>query len=109
LTTFAEGDYKDRSDCHAWSASPLYHLLSIVGGVRPDAPGFTSVKIEPRFGALNKLNIVIPHPNGFIKMDLSRKGKSLEGSIEIPKDLKGNLIWLDKKFILKEGLQKVNF
>jgi hypothetical protein len=109
LTTFAEGDYKDRSDCHAWSASPLYHFLSSVGGIRSYAPGFKSVKIEPRFGPLNKLNIEIPHPNGLIKMDLSKKGKSLEGSIELPEDLKGVLIWLDKQIVLKAGLQKINF
>jgi len=107
LTTFAEGDYKDRSDCHAWSASPLYHLLSSVGGIRPNAPGFRSVKIDPKFGALNSLKIIVPHPKGLIKMNLSRKGKSLKGDIEFPEELNGVLIWQGKEIMLEKGHQKI--
>ena len=36
-----------RSDSHAWSAHPNYGLLATVLGVRPDAPGFRSVRIAP--------------------------------------------------------------
>jgi hypothetical protein len=47
-TTFPEiPDINPRSDCHAWSASPNYQLLSIVCGIRPDHNGFKSVVINP--------------------------------------------------------------
>ena len=47
LTTWAETADPTRSDCHAWSASPNYDLLSIVAGIQPAAPGFKRVRIEP--------------------------------------------------------------
>ena len=109
LTTFAEGDYKDRSDCHAWSSSPLYHFLSSVGGVRPDKPGFKSVRIEPRFGMLNTIKIAIPHPRGMIEMELLRDENILTGDIKLPVDLQGTLIWNDKEIDLRGGSQSLNF
>ncbi|MFW6290074.1 MAG: family 78 glycoside hydrolase catalytic domain, partial [Mariniphaga sp.] len=36
----------DRSDCHAWSAHPAYHLLSLVCGIKPADTGFSKVKIK---------------------------------------------------------------
>jgi alpha-L-rhamnosidase len=47
LTTFAERPDPTRSDCHAWSASPLYEFLATVCGVEPASPGFKTVRIEP--------------------------------------------------------------
>ena len=44
LTTFAEKPDPTRSDCHAWSSSPNYHLLSLVAGVTPAEYGFKSVQ-----------------------------------------------------------------
>lgn len=38
LTTFEEGNYDDRSECHAWDSSPLYHFMTILGGVSPMGP-----------------------------------------------------------------------
>jgi alpha-L-rhamnosidase len=39
LSTWAENPEPTRSDCHAWSASPNYDLLTLVAGIRPDAAG----------------------------------------------------------------------
>ena len=47
LTTFEEGDYDERSDCHAWSASPNYDFLATVCGITPAGPGFRMVRIAP--------------------------------------------------------------
>ena len=106
LTTFAEGDYKDRSDCHAWSASPLYDLIATVGGIKPGSPGFRSVLIEPALGSLSELNISMPHPKGEIQMDLIRNGNKLDAEVVLPEELSGEFRWLDKKIILIGGKQK---
>ncbi len=52
LTTWEEGDYDERSDCHAWGASPNYHLLSIVCGINPGLPGFREILLTPHLGNL---------------------------------------------------------
>ena len=65
LSTFAEiPDAGTRSDCHAWSAHPNYDLLRIVAGVKPGAPGFRTVRIEPHLGTLDRLDATMPHPSG---------------------------------------------
>src|SRR6185369_8443177 len=40
FTTFPEIFKGTRSDCHAWSASPLYELLATVCGIEPASAGF---------------------------------------------------------------------
>jgi len=103
LTTFAEGDYNDRSDCHAWGASPLYHFLSSIAGIRPETPGFNTVRIEPKFGHLAELKVKVAHPQGIISMNLIKKGKGIRGDIELPKGLQGALYWGDNEINLTEG------
>jgi hypothetical protein len=103
LTTFAEGDYNDRSDCHAWSASPLYHFLSSVAGIRPETPGFNTVRIEPKLGHLNNLNVKVAHPQGIISLNLIKTGKRITGDIELPAGLEGTFFWDDEEIELSEG------
>ena len=52
LTTWAEQPEPTRSDSHAWSAHPNFDFLTIVAGIRPKSPGFSSVSIEPHLGAV---------------------------------------------------------
>ena len=50
FTTFPEiPSPGTRSDCHAWSASPIFELLTGVLGIKPGKPGFKSLLIEPKF------------------------------------------------------------
>ncbi|MCE9616144.1 MAG: family 78 glycoside hydrolase catalytic domain [Lentisphaerae bacterium] len=53
FTTFPEIPSPDtRSDCHAWSASPIYEFLACVLGVQPGAPGFRALTLRPHPGPL---------------------------------------------------------
>jgi len=109
LTTFQEGDYKDRSDCHAWSASPLYHFLSLVAGITPAEPGFRSVNIAPSLGTLEDLEATMPHPAGIIRLQLERKGKTgIKGTIVLPEGLYGTFIWNNYKYPLTPGTREIN-
>ena len=108
LTTFAEQADPTRSDCHAWSASPNYELLSLVCGVRPSSAGFRTVNIEPAMGELNKVEAKIPHPGGFIIVKLDRNGNKISGEIELPAQTTGNFIWKGKQQVLKAGKQVVS-
>lgn len=109
LTTFAENPEPTRSDCHAWSASPLFDFLTTVCGVEPAEPGFRSIKIEPHFGKLEYIECTVPHPNGNVTLYLRRKEKKgIEGKVFLPENLSGKFVWYNKIIILMSGENKVN-
>jgi len=109
LTTFAEKPDPTRSDCHAWSASPNYELLATVCGIEPDSPGFKTVRIEPHFGSLTRIEGVVPHPAGLIKVQLQRDGESMRGTIALPATLTGRFVWRGQTLPLHGGEQAVRF
>jgi len=109
LTTFAEKPEPSRSDCHAWSSSPLYDFLATICGIMPDAPGFSSVRIAPALGELKQVSGTMPHPLGMITVDLTKKGDNgITGEITLPDNITGTFVWKGKKFDLKGGKQKVD-
>jgi hypothetical protein len=102
LSTFAENPDPARSDCHAWSASPDYDFLATVAGIRPGAPGFKTVEIEPALGKLTFIKGQMPHPAGIITFDLKRTGKDgIRGEIVLPEGLTGTFKWNLKSIPLK--------
>lgn len=107
LTTFAEKPEPTRSDCHAWSASPNYHFLSLICGIRPGTAGFEKVEIAPNLGSLEWVKGKVPHPKGFIEVSLQRKGKrGIQAEITLPKGMKGAFMWNGKIVGLESGYQK---
>jgi hypothetical protein len=104
LTTFAEGQEPTRSDCHAWSSSPVYFFLSLICGIKPNEPGFKSVRIEPGMGRLQWLEGSVPHRLGDIKISLKKDGdKKLIGMVTLPENLSGIFIWRGDTIKLKAG------
>jgi hypothetical protein len=108
LTTFAEKLDPTRSDCHAWSASPVYEMLATVSGVEPDAPGFSAVRIEPHLGALKRTSAVVPHPRGEIAVNYERKAAGLVAKIALPVGVEGSFWWKGQKTALHSGEQTLN-
>lgn len=107
LTTFAEKPDPTRSDCHAWSASPVYELLATVCGVEPASPGFATVRIEPHLGSLNQVAATIPHPRGKIAVALRREGGGIAADVTLPEGVTGEFVWGGKRVALKAGAQRV--
>ncbi len=91
LTTTLESPEPARSDCHAWSAHPLYHFAASVAGVRPAAPGFAEVEVAPRLGPLDWLEAKVAHPKGTVELHLEKKGDVLVGEIVLPEGVGGRL------------------
>jgi alpha-L-rhamnosidase len=109
LTTFPEKAENPRSDCHAWSSSPMIEFLATVCGIEPAEPGFKSVKIQPYLGKLKEANGVIPHPLGSIEVKLKRKGaKGVTAEIKLPEGLTGTFLWNNEKIALKGGSQTIS-
>jgi len=109
LTTFAEEPEPTRSDCHAWSASPLYYFLSMVSGIKPNEPGFKSVKIEPNLGNLKWIEASMPHVQGEIKVSLQNGiNNVLKGKVILPGSLGGKFVWHGNTIKLKAGINTIN-
>ena len=72
MKTVLEQPEPTRSDCHAWGSHPMYHALASVAGIRPAAPGFAAVRIEPQPGPLTAIRCAVPHPSGGeVRLDLA--------------------------------------
>jgi len=93
FSTWPEQPGETRSDSHAWSAHPIYDLLTLVAGIEPAAPGFARVRIAPHLGSLPSLHAVFPHPAGSIMVDYKLSGGSLSADITLPATLSGTFDW----------------
>jgi alpha-L-rhamnosidase len=108
LCTPMEAPGESRSDCHAWGSHPITFMHTGLAGVRPAAPGFAKVHIEPCPGSLKKISCKTPHPDGSILTDLSFDDKGgVKGTITLPAGLTGEFVWNGKTTPLKPGRQSV--
>lgn len=108
LTTTPEMAEPSRSDSHAWSAHPNYHLLATVLGVRADSPGFRTVSVAPAFGTLRWVEGRVPHPAGDIHVRLERAGATgVEGVITLPPTVTGKFVWNGHSVVLRSGANSI--
>ena len=108
LTTFAEEPEPTRSDCHAWSASPNYHFLSLMCGITPIESGFKRIRIAPNFGNLEWIDAKMPLKNGLINIKIKKsKNGNINGEIELPKDITGQFEYSGRIIELKGGNNKI--
>jgi hypothetical protein len=105
LTTWAETPEPTRSDCHAWSASPNYDLLTLVAGIRPSDPGFRTVRIEPHLRGLHQLDASMPHAGDIIHTVYANESGHWRATITLPAGLTGTLIWKNAAHPLHPGAQ----
>ncbi len=77
LTTCAENDLDERSDCHAWGALALYELPSVTLGVRPGAPGYKKIEVCPTPGYLDYANgdVITPHGTVHVEWHKEQDGR----------------------------------
>jgi len=107
FSTWPEVPGNTRSDSHAWSAHPIYDLLTLVAGIEPASPGFATVRIAPHLGPLPSLTATYPHPEGTINVDYRRQGAGLDASITLPGKLTGTFVFNGKQWPLNPGLNKI--
>ncbi|QDS72372.1 hypothetical protein FKW77_008344 [Venturia effusa] len=91
LTTWAENDSNPRSDCHGWSASPIYEIVSGIFGLKPGAPGFQKVIIEPRMDLLDVAKARLYTRRGVVTVEWNtRKVLALLASSNMSVDIRIN-------------------
>lgn len=90
-----------RSDTHAWSAHPTADLLGIVAGIRPDAPGYRRVRVEPALGSLKSVDATAATPDGPVAVSYRVKGDKLHATITRPSLLAGDFVWKGRRYPLR--------
>ncbi len=108
LSTWAETPEPTRSDCHAWSASPNYDLLTVVAGIRPAMPSFRKVRIEPHLNGLHELSASMPHPDGMIETSYRFTGDHWVAKVTLPAGIDGQMVWKNHSWPLHAGSQVVS-
>ena len=89
LKTTPEHFEDGRSDCHAWSAHPMFHVMTSVLGIRPVSFGFEQLIIRPQLGELSEASGEMIHPKGVVRVQLQRHGDRLTGEVELPDGVTG--------------------
>ncbi len=104
FTTFPEHGVNSRSDCHAWSAHPMYDFLNITCGISPASPGFKTVDIQPQLGKLIEVEGSIIHPLGEISTWYKKLPEGgLQCEVILPENLTGEFGYLGNKVHLSAG------
>jgi hypothetical protein len=105
--TVCESTLPTRSDCHAWSAHPLFHYYATILGIRPMEYGFNKVEVKPLLGKLKYAKGSMVHIKGNIDIELGAGSEKLTGSIYLPEGLKGVLSLPDEQRILSPGRNNI--
>ena len=103
LLTTPEGPEPTRSDCHGWSAVPHFHLFASLLGIRPVAPFFREVRIDPMWEVLGKIDARMPHPRGEIVIRAALVDGQPHGEIVLPPGTTGGLIYPGGEIPLQAG------
>jgi hypothetical protein len=103
FTTWPETPDPSRSDTHAWSAHPTTGLTEYVAGIKPDAPAYARVRVEPHLGTLKTLDAAVAHPRGLIETTYAVQGKVLSAVITLPPGLAGVFAWKGRTRPLAAG------
>jgi len=100
MLTLPEAPEPSRSDCHAWSTHPIFHLVATILGIRPDGPGFRGITVRPQLGPLKFIEAAVPHPSGFVRARIERHSGGIRGEIHLPPRLSGRIISGGKEIAL---------
>jgi hypothetical protein len=108
FSTWPEIPGNTRSDSHAWTAHPIYDLLTLVAGIEPASPGFATVRIAPHLGNLPSLTAAYPHPDGIIEVSYHRNGAGIDGTVTLPGNLTGQFLLNGATQPLKPGVNQIH-
>lgn len=87
-TTWCENPDKPRSECHGWSATPLYEFHHSILGVKQKNIGFTEVEIKPNLGHLSFAEGTVPTPHGEIFVSVKKNNDKMDIQYTAPENIK---------------------
>ena len=99
-TTCPEEPHHPRSECHAWSALPLYEFMRTWAGIRPEKGG---IMIQPRMFDLTDLHGAAITPLGEVQYHYQTSPDAQHYDITLPEKTEGHLILPSGKQISFRG------
>lgn len=107
-TAFETQEIEARSDCHAWSACPLYFLQTAFAGVTPAAPFFRRVRVAPQSAGFACVRATTPCPQGVVETDFTFAADGgVSGTVRLPDALSGEFVWRGQTLPLKPGVNRI--
>lgn len=80
---------------HAWSGGPLTVLSQLICGIEPAEPGFRVFTVNPRLGSLSEASAEVPTHWGTIRVDLRKKGRKLDVTLQVPEGTRARVMARD--------------
>lgn len=99
-TTCPETPRNARSECHAWSALPMYEMVRVLAGIRQRGIGWNETEIRPHLIYLPDLQGEVLTPKGMIRFCYHKDETGWEYCITIPEGMKAS-------FINENGVRKI--
>lgn len=96
-----------RSDCHGWSALPVYELVRVVAGIQRDGIGWNRVRVKPFLSGIEEMSGEIVTGSGVISYIYMKHGEKREYHIQLPPNMKGTLVISGREYKLKSGQNQV--
>lgn len=94
-TACPEEPENGRSECHAWSALPLYEMVCVMAGIRASEPGWKSVCVRPHMEYLSDLQGEAVTPKGKIRFDYHKENGEWNYQITLPEGMDGKFVKTD--------------
>lgn len=103
LTTWPEDFTNQRSDCHGWSALPLYEFTACLLGVRPLKAGWKGIRVKPYYILTPNLSGEIVTPVGKVKVVWELRDNGVELTVESPAGIPLEIVLPDESFVRSEA------
>ncbi|MDX6767673.1 MAG: hypothetical protein SFU85_12900 [Candidatus Methylacidiphilales bacterium] len=109
FTTFPETFGATRSDCHAWNAHPLYHVITELAGLRPERLGGRHWIFDPQPGPLQRIALRIPRDGGSLSVKIKTTAGERLAQLTIPSHLEVRVRQKGKVRVLEKGTHALRF
>lgn len=96
-TTCPETPSNSRSECHAWSALPMYELISVMAGIRRESGKSDFVEICPHMDYVPDLKGMVDTEYGDIVFSYMPDGDSMRYEVTLPEGMNGRFLVPDGK------------
>ena len=83
-TTWFEFPGFSRSDCHGWSATPIYEFTTKILGLIPAGDGMSAVTVDPHFYHLTEASGTLPTVHGGVHLSFKKEGDVYRVTVNSP-------------------------